>query len=179
MARILRTDIRFSDHVDGGNSRTTEPWRHSASATPSRSLVSSRNEMAPPSACYRSLMTNLITPVMTFESFAYPPGTVSLSFRVIDIHGSCWVPVIDVTKPSFVPSETVFQYLQDFARWCEVEKLVQCDTFVRRVAKSGSGTWKVQLDCLDSDPGDDNVVHLDPGDQVKDAPFVSEWKTQH
>jgi len=32
---------------------------------------------APPSACYESLVNNIVTPLMRFQGYEYPPGTVS------------------------------------------------------------------------------------------------------
>ncbi len=40
---------------------------------------------APPGACYESLMNNIITPLMKFPQYEYPPNTVRFQIKTIDV----------------------------------------------------------------------------------------------
>ena len=107
---------------------------YDADATPDCKVEAYLKSHGPPSACYDSLMNNIITPKhMSIPLIRY--DYVSMN------HLSFW-KASDSFKRWFVTHKVILEYLQEFSKDAQVEKNTKYDTNVINIEKKGAG-WLV------------------------------------
>lgn len=79
-------------------------------------------DYSPPSACYRDLHNNTVTPMMAYEDFPYPKDT-----------------------PWFIPQTRIHQYFKDYARNFGIDKDIKYNTKVEKVERTDDRQWIVTV----------------------------------
>ena len=62
--------------------------------------------------------------------------------------------------------ESVLRYLELFTEGCGIQTFIKCNQSVRRVSKLDNGSWRVQIDRLCPDGGNNGEIRIDSVDEV-------------